>query len=106
MNWSSIAFAALKFKKSQSAARACAQKNSADPMAYAALSAAYLFSEMNRLHVFNKDMFKVEKISGEQAEKSGVEPRLRPGILSERTTETPTLYSLVIATGAEATLQP
>ena len=103
----------FQFEESQSVARAYAQKHSADPMGYASLSAAYLFSEMNRLQVFNKDMFKAENISGEQAKKIGAEAKkaFEEALLRARSTandalnknekDTNALLALVISTGAE-----
>lgn len=103
----------FQFEESQSTARSYAQKNSADPMGYASLSAAYLFSEMNRLQVFNKDMFKEEKISGEQAKRIGAEAKqgfedalartksTANDALKKNDKDTNALLALVIATGAE-----
>lgn len=103
----------FQFEESQSAARAYAQMNSADPMAYASLSAAYLFCEMNRLQVFNKDMFKEEKISGEPAKKIGAAAKTgfeealartkstASDALRKNDRDTNALLALVIATGAE-----
>ena len=40
-----------------------------DPMGHASLASVLTFSEMNRLQVFSKDMFKDEKVSGASAKR-------------------------------------
>jgi hypothetical protein len=101
------------FAGSQSSARSYSEKNSADPMGYASLAASYLFSEMNRLEVFNKDMFKEEKVSGEQAKRIGREAKVAfedalnkaknagEAALQKNPQDTKALLALMIATGAE-----
>jgi hypothetical protein len=100
------------FEKSKQTSKEIAKRQE-DPMAHAALAAAYLFSEMNRLQVFDKDMLSQEKVSGEQAKRIGAEARA--GFLDavEKTKRTAgkaleqdpkdknALLALVIATGAE-----
>jgi len=101
----------FQFEESQRVVRAYSTKNVADPMGHATLAAAYLFSEMNRLQVFNNDMFKEDK--GEQAKRIGVEAKLAfegalnraksAGLeaLKKNNRDTNALLGLVIATGAE-----
>jgi hypothetical protein len=101
------------FAGSQNAARAYSAKNAADPLGYASLSASYLFSEMNRLDVFSKDMFKEEKVAGEQAKRIGREAKVAfedalnkaknagAAALAKNGNDTNALLALMIATGAE-----
>lgn len=103
----------FQFEESQNVARAFTQKNPNDPLGYAALSASYLFSEMNRLQVFNKDMFKEEKVKGEQAKRIGAEAKRSfedalnraknsgAEALKKNEKDTNALLALLIATGAE-----
>jgi len=103
----------FQFEESQNAARAYAQKNPIDPMGYASLSAAYLFSEMNRLDVFSKDMFKEEQVKGEQSRQIGTEAKRNfeealnrakstgEEALKKNPKDTNALLGLLIATGAE-----
>ena len=103
----------FQFEESQRVARAYAEKHPADPMGHATLAASYLFSEMNRLQVFSKDMFKEEKVKGEQAKRIGAEAKRNfedalnraknSGLdaLKKNERDTNALLGLVIATGAE-----
>jgi len=101
------------FAASQAAAKAYAANQAQDPMGHASLAVSYLFSEMNRLQIFNKDMFKEEKISGEQAKKIGKEAKagfdsaLALGkstaaeALRKNPKDTNALLALMISAGAE-----
>jgi len=101
------------FADSQAAARAYADKQPQDPMGHASLAVSFLFREMNRLQVFNKDMFKEEKISGEQAKKIGKEAKAgfesalvlgkstAAEALRKNPRDTNALLALMISTGAE-----
>ncbi|MCX6610282.1 MAG: hypothetical protein NTW74_05460 [Acidobacteria bacterium] len=103
----------FQFEESLSTARAYSAKNAGDPMGYASLAATYLFSEMNRLQVFNKDMFKEEKVQGERAKQIGVEAKRSfedalnrakstgAEALKKNDKDTNALLALLIATGAE-----
>jgi hypothetical protein len=103
----------FQFEESLSTARAYSAKNASDPMGYASLSAAYLFSEMNRLQVFSKDMFKEEKVKGERAKQIGAEAKRNfedalnrakstgAEALKKNDKDTNALLALLIATGAE-----
>jgi hypothetical protein len=103
----------FQFEESQNAARSFSQKNPNDAMGYASLAASYLFSEMNRLQVFNKDMFQEEKVKGEQAKRIGAEAKrnfedalnraknLGTEALKKNDKDTNALLALLIATGAE-----
>ncbi|MBZ2186970.1 MAG: hypothetical protein K7J46_19865 [Bryobacter sp.] len=103
----------FEFEESQNVARAFVQKHPGDPLGYAALSASYLFSEMNRLQVFSKDMFKEEKMKGEQAKRIGAEAKRNfedalnraknagAEALKKNDKDTNALLALLIATGAE-----
>ncbi len=103
----------FEFEESQRLARAFAAENQANPMGYASLSAAILFSEMNRLQVFNKDMFKEEKLKGAEAKRIGAEAKVKfedalnrakssgTQALAKNANDTNALLALVIATGAE-----
>ncbi len=101
------------FAGSQAEARSYSARQPNDPLGHATLAAAYLFSEMNRLQVFSKDMFEEEKVAGEQAKrigqeaKAGFEEALRKtkttaeAALGRNGKDTNALLALVIATGAE-----
>ncbi len=101
------------FPASQAVARAYSQQRPDDPLGHASLTASYLFSEMNRLQVFDKDMFREEKMSGEQAKqiaqeaRRGFEDALNKAkstaaeALGRNPNDTNALLALVIATGAE-----
>lgn len=101
------------FAASQTAARAYAAKQAQDPMGHATLAVSYLFSEMNRLQVFNKEMFKEEKISGELAKQIGKEAKSdfeaalaltkssAGEALKKNGKDTNAILALLIATGAE-----
>jgi hypothetical protein len=103
----------FQFEESQRVARDYARKHPADPMAHATLAASYLFSEMNRLQVFSKDMFKEEKVKGEQARRIGEEAKRNfedalnraksngAAALRQNERDTNALLGLLIATGAE-----
>lgn len=103
----------FQFEQSQRLARAYSDRNPADALGHATLAAAYLFSEMNRLQVFSKDMFKEEKLQGEQAKKIGAEQKrlfedalnrakmTGADALKKNDRDTNALLGLVIATGAE-----
>lgn len=103
----------FQFEQSQKVARAYSDKNPGDPLGHATLAASYLFSEMNRLQVFNKDMFKDEKVKGEQAKRIGAEAKREfelalnrakaTGVdaLQKNEKDTNALLGLLIATGAE-----
>jgi hypothetical protein len=101
------------FVGSQAEAKSYSAKQPEDPLGHSTLAAAYLFSEMNRLQLFNKDMFAEEKVAGEQAKrigqeaKAGFEDSLRrakssaEAALAKNANDTNALLALVIATGAE-----
>ncbi|GAB4356338.1 MAG: hypothetical protein OHK0021_00660 [Bryobacter sp.] len=101
------------FAASRETAQSYVRTKGEDPMGYASLAAAYLFSEMNRLEVFNKDMLREEKVSGEQAKKIGEESRrgfvdavaktkqAAEAALAKNPKDANALRALVIATGAE-----
>ncbi len=103
----------FQFEDSLNTARAYSAKNVSDPMGYASLAATHLFSEMNRLQVFNKDMFKEEKVQGERAKQIGVEAKRSfedalnrakstgAEALKKNDKDTNALLALLIATGAE-----
>jgi hypothetical protein len=103
----------FEFAESQRLAREFAAANAADPMGYASLAAGILFSEMNRLQVFSKDMFKEEKLKGEQAKRIGAEAKknfdealnkakgVGMAALEKNPRDANALLALVIATGAE-----
>lgn len=101
------------FSASHAAGRAYTAKQTQDPMGHASLALSYVFSEMNRLQVFNKDMFKEEKISGEQAKQIGKEAKAAfetelaltkstaAEALKKNPKDTNAILALMIATGAE-----
>jgi hypothetical protein len=103
----------FQFEESQRLARAFAEKHPADPMGHATLAASYLFSEMNRLQVFSKDMFKEEKAKDAQARRIGEEAKRGfedalnrakssgTDALKRNQRDTNALLALLIATGAE-----
>lgn len=103
----------FQFEESQRVARAYAASRPTDPMGHATLAASIVFSEMNRLQVFSKDMFKEEKQKGEQAKKIGEEARKQfedalnrakyagAEALKHNDRDTNALLGLLIATGAE-----
>jgi tetratricopeptide (TPR) repeat protein len=101
------------FSASQEAGRAYTAKQSQDPLGHASLALSYVFSEMNRLQVFNKDMFKEEKISGDQAKQIGKQAKAAfeaelaltkstgAEALKKNPKDTNAILALMIATGAE-----
>ncbi len=101
------------FAASVSTARGYTQSKQDDALGYAALAASHLFSEMNRLEVFNKDMLKEEKIQGDQAKRIGAEAKrdfedalnraknAGAAALAKNPNDANALLGLVIATGAE-----
>lgn len=103
----------FEFAASVSTAKTYTQSNQEDALGYAALAASYLFSEMNRLEVFNKDMLKEEKITGDQAKRIGAEAKrgfedalnraknAGEAALKKNPSDANALLGLVIATGAE-----
>lgn len=103
----------FEFSASVNTAKTYTQANPEDALGHAALAASYLFSEMNRLEVFNKDMLKEEKITGEQAKRIGAEAKRAfedalnraknagEAALRKNGNDSNALLGLVIATGAE-----
>jgi hypothetical protein len=103
----------FQFEESQRVARAFSEKHPTDPMGHATLAASYLFSEMNRLKVFHKDMFKEDKANNQQgkqigeAAKRSFETALNQAkstgeeALKKNAKDTNALLGLLIATGAE-----
>lgn len=103
----------FQFEESQRVARAYSDKHPNDALGHASLAASYLFSEMNRLQVFSKDMFKEEKVKGEQAKRIGAEAKKNfedalnkakgagTEALKKNPKDTNALLGLLIATGAE-----
>lgn len=101
------------FPTSQSLGRTYTEKNPGDPLGHASLAASILFSEMNRLQVFNKDLFKEEKTSGDQAKRVAMEARATFAAVTQKARETGeaalrskpddtnALLAMVIVTGAE-----
>ncbi len=103
----------FQFGESQSLARAYIAQHGEDPMGHASLASVLTFSEMNRLQVFSKDMFKDEKVSGASAKRVAAEARLAfedalnraknagAQALKIDPRDTNALLALLIATGAE-----
>jgi hypothetical protein len=103
----------FEFAASVSTARGYTQAKQDDTLGYAALAASHLFSEMNRLEVFNKDMLKEEKIQGDQAKRIGAEAKRNfedalnraknagAAALAKNPNDVNALLGLAIATGAE-----
>ncbi len=103
----------FQFAESQALARAYIGQHGEDPMGHASLASVLTFSEMNRLQVFSKDMFKDEKVSGASAKQVVAEARRAfedalnraknagTDALKKNSKDTNALLALVIATGAE-----
>lgn len=103
----------FEFEASIGTAKSYAETKQQDSLGYAALAASYLFSEMNRLEVFNKDMLKEEKMTGEQGKRIGAEAKRNfedalnraknagEAALRKNPNDANALLGLVIATGAE-----
>lgn len=101
------------FAESQSLAAAYIETHPDDPMGYASLAASFTFSEMNRLQIFDKDMFTEEKQSGNGAARAGAEAKRAfedalnraknsgSEALKKNSTDTNALLALLIAAGAE-----
>jgi hypothetical protein len=101
------------FAASVGTARGYAQANATDPLGHATLAASYLFSEMNRLEIFQQDMLREEKVAGEQAKRIGSEAKrgfeealnraksAGAEALKKNPNDPNALLALLIATGAE-----
>ena len=101
----------FQFEESKKLARAYSARNGSDALGHATLAASYLFSEMNRLQILNKDLFKDDK--GAQAQKIGAEAKRSfddalnrakyagSEALKKNDKDPRALLGLLIATGAE-----
>ncbi len=103
----------FQFEESKKEARAYCEAHPADALGHAALASAFVFSEMNRLQIFNKDLFKASKNSGKPDKRVAAEARgafedalnrakyAGEEALKRDSKDRNALLGLMVATGAE-----